>query len=112
PLAVHFEQGRDWARAIEFLLLAGANARSAYANRQAEEHYTRALALAEKLAPAERAETELTIYERRAAVLMSMSRFDASIADCKAMIDRARAMRSLRHECAALYTLGNTLFWA
>jgi predicted ATPase/DNA-binding winged helix-turn-helix (wHTH) protein len=112
PLAMHFERGRDWARAIEFLLLAGTNARRANANTQAEEHYTRALALAEKLLPETRAETEFPIYERRAAVRLSMSRFDASIADCREMIDRARTIGSLTHECAALYTLGNTLFWA
>jgi tetratricopeptide (TPR) repeat protein len=111
PLAMHFQRGRDWGKAIEFLLHAGANARCANANMQAEEHYTRALELAEKLTPETRAETELPIYEKRAAIRLTMSRFEASIADCREMIDRARAMGSLTHECAALYTLGNTLFW-
>lgn len=111
-LAMHFERGRSWARAIEFLLLAGANARSMYANMQAEEHYTHALILAAKLPPETRAETELRIYEKRAAVYLATSRFDPSIADCKEMIDRARTIGSLTLECVALYTLGNTLFWA
>jgi DNA-binding winged helix-turn-helix (wHTH) protein/tetratricopeptide (TPR) repeat protein len=112
PLAMHFEHGRNWARAIEFLILAGANARSMYANMQAEEHYTRALGLAAKLPPETRAETELRIYKERAAVYLATSRFDPSIADCKEMIDRARTIGSLALECDALYTLGNTLFWA
>jgi predicted ATPase/DNA-binding winged helix-turn-helix (wHTH) protein len=111
-LAMHFERGRNWARAIEFLLLAGANATSMYANVQAEEHYTHALDLAAKLPPETRAKTELRIYEKRAAVYQATSRFDASIADCKQMIDRARCVGSPVLECAALYTLGSALFWA
>ena len=112
PLAMHFERARKWARAIEFLILAGANARSMDANLQAEEHYTHALGLAAKLPPETRAETELRIYKERAAVYLATSRFDPSIADCKEMIDRARTIGALALECDALYTLGNTLFWA
>ena len=111
-LAMHFERGRNWGRAIEFLLLAGANASSIQANVQAEMHYTRALELAARLAPEARGETEFRIYEKRAAVYLATSRFDLSIADCKEMIGRARAIQSLVLECLALYTLGNTLFYA
>jgi DNA-binding winged helix-turn-helix (wHTH) protein/tetratricopeptide (TPR) repeat protein len=111
-LAIHFERGRDWARAIEFLLHAGANARSVFANTQAEGHYTHALDLAAKLPLESRAETELRIYEKRAAVYLATSRFDPSIADSREMIDRARTIGSPALECAALFTLGNTLFWA
>jgi tetratricopeptide (TPR) repeat protein len=111
-LVMHFERGRNWVRAIEFLLCAGANARSMYANMQAEAHYTHALSLAARLPPDIRAQTEFRIYERRAAIYLATSRFDPSLADCKEMIDRARATGSLPLECAALYTFGNTLFWA
>jgi len=111
-LAMHFERGRNWERAIEFLILAGANASSRQANAQAEEHYTHALSLAGKLPPESRAETELRIFQRRAAVYLATSRFDPSIADCKQMIGRARAMGSPPLEFAALFALGNTLFWA
>ena len=111
-LAMHFERGRDWERAIEFLILAGANAMSRQANVQAEEHYTHALSLAGKLPSESRAETELRIFERRAAVYLVMSRFELSIADCKQTIERARAIGSLALECAALYALGNTLWYS
>jgi tetratricopeptide (TPR) repeat protein len=111
-LAMHFERGRNWERAIEFLILAGANAMSRQANAQAEDHYTHALSLAGKLPPESRAETELRIFERRAAVYLAMSRFDPSIADCRQMIERARAIGSPPLEYAALYALGNTLFWS
>ena len=111
-LAMHFERGRDWARAIEFLLHAAANARSAYANAQAEGHYAHALELAARLPPESRLESELRVYEKRAALYLAMSRFDPSVADCQEMIDRARAIGSSALECAALFTLGKTLFWA
>jgi predicted ATPase/DNA-binding winged helix-turn-helix (wHTH) protein len=111
-LAMHFERGRNWARAIEFLILAGANAMSRQANTQAVEHYTHALSLAGKILPESRAATELRIFERRAAVYLAMSRFDASTADCRQTIERARAIGSQPLECAALYALGNTLYWA
>jgi tetratricopeptide (TPR) repeat protein len=109
-LAMHFERGRNWARAIEFLMLAGANAMSMQANGQAEEHYTHALTLAGKLPPESRPAAELLIFERRAAIYLAMSRFEASIADCKRAIERARAIGSLHLECASLYALGNTFF--
>jgi DNA-binding winged helix-turn-helix (wHTH) protein/tetratricopeptide (TPR) repeat protein len=111
-LAMHFERGRDWARAIEFLLIAGANARNMCANGQAEEHYTHALELSARLPENTRSETQFRIYEKRAAVYLMTSRFDCSIADCREMIDRARAAGSTESESAGLYMLGNTLFWA
>jgi tetratricopeptide (TPR) repeat protein len=111
-LAMHFERGRDWERAIEFLILAGANAISRQANAQAVEHYTNALSLAARLPPESRAATELRIFERRAAVYLAISRFEPSIADCRQTIERARAIGSLPLECAALYALGNTFFFS
>ena len=111
-LAVHFERGRNWPRAIEFLLLAGANAGRLFANLQAAGHYTRALSVAGKLPPETRAETEFRIYEKRAAAYLSSSRFEDSIADCREMTERARAIGCRESECLALYSLGFTLFWA
>jgi tetratricopeptide (TPR) repeat protein len=111
-LAMHFERGRDWIKAIEFLILAGINARGMYANAQATEHYAHALELVAKLPPGTSAETEFRIYKERAAVYLATSRFDSSIADCKEMIDRGRMVDSPELEYLALYTLGNTLFWA
>ncbi len=111
-LAMHFERGRNWARAVEFLMIAAANARSMQANSEAEEHYTHALEVSARLAENARAEAQFRIYEKRAAVYLGTSRFDLSIADGREMTQRARAAGSAELECAALYTLGNTFFWA
>ena len=111
-LAMHFERGRNWVRAVEFLMIAAANARNMYANSEAEEHYTHAIEVSARLAESARAEAQFRIYEKRAAVYLATSRFDLSIADGREMIQRARTAGSAELECAALYTLGNTLFWA
>jgi tetratricopeptide (TPR) repeat protein len=70
------------------------------------------LELSARLPENARAETQFRIYEKRVAVYLATSRFDSSIADCREMIDRARAAGSTELECAGLYMLGNTLFWA
>jgi DNA-binding winged helix-turn-helix (wHTH) protein/predicted ATPase len=111
-LAMHFERGRNWVRAVEFLMIAAANARNMYANSEAEEHYTHAIEVSGRLAESARAEAQFGIYGKRAAVYLATSRFDLSIADGREMIQRARAANSAELECVALYTLGNTLFWA
>jgi DNA-binding winged helix-turn-helix (wHTH) protein/predicted ATPase len=111
-LAMHFERGRNWVRAVEFLMIAAANARNMYASSEAEEHYTHALEVSARLAEDARAEAQFRIYEKRAAVYLATSRFDLSIADAREMIQRARTAGSAELECAALYTLGNTLFWS
>lgn len=111
-LAMHFERGRKWESAVQFLLMAGDNAAGVHANLQAEGHYTHALALAAKLPPELRPEAELRIYQKRAAVYLAMSRFDPSVADGREMIARSRQIGSVELECFALYSLGNTLFWS
>jgi DNA-binding winged helix-turn-helix (wHTH) protein/tetratricopeptide (TPR) repeat protein len=111
-LAMHFERGRNWTRAVEFLMIAAANARTMNANTEAEEHYTHALEVSARLVEGARAEAQFRIYEKRAVIYLATSRFDLSVADARQMIQRARTAGSAELECAALYTLGNTLFWS
>ena len=111
-LAMHFERGRNWVRAVEFLMIAADNARNMYANSEAEEHYTHAIEVSARLAEGARAAAQFRIYEKRAGVYLATGRFDLSIADGREMIQRARTAGSAELECAALYTFGNTLFWS
>ena len=69
-LAMHFERGRNWVRAVEFLMIAAANARNMYANSEAEEHYTHAIEVSARLTEGARAEAQFRIYEKRAAVYL------------------------------------------
>src|SRR5262249_32856222 len=79
-LALHFERGRDFERAVEFLIHAGDNATKLYAYAEAADHYTRALSLVEKI-PEEQTETFVTLYQKRGTVNMALSRFSQSVDD-------------------------------
>ena len=63
-LAVHFEQGGDWPRAIKYLQLAAETAGRRFGPRQAAVILEHALELVNRLPDAERAEHEITILEQ------------------------------------------------
>jgi tetratricopeptide (TPR) repeat protein len=111
-LALHFERGRDFAGAIEYLLHAGDNATKLYANAEAAEHYTRALSLVEKLADDAQAETLVTLYEKRGAVNMALSRFPESIEDYTNMLKHQETLGSPEKQAAALNALALSLFFS
>jgi len=99
-LALHFEGGRDFERAVEYLIHAGDNATKLYANAEAAEHYTRALSLVEKLAGEAQAETLVTLYEKRGAVNMTLSRFPESIEDYTNMLKHQETLGSPEKQAA------------
>jgi tetratricopeptide (TPR) repeat protein/predicted Ser/Thr protein kinase len=111
-LAVHFERGRDFPRAIACLIEAGDNATHKYANSEAEAHFSHALTLVEKLPPADQLQQHLVLFRKRGNVNFALSRFDLSAADYRSMLERAREAGSPALECAALIALSGALFWA
>jgi predicted Ser/Thr protein kinase len=111
-LAVHFERGRDFARAVACLVEAGDNATLKYANSEAEAHYSHALTLVEKLPAADQLQQYLVLFQKRGAVNFALSRFDQSAADYRGMLERAREAGSPSLECAALIALSSALFWS
>jgi tetratricopeptide (TPR) repeat protein len=111
-LAVHFERGRDFARAVSCLLEAGDNATHVYANSEAEAYYSHALMLAEKLPQADQLQRYLVLFQKRGAINFALSRFDQSAADYRRMLERAREAKSPSMECAALIALSSALFWS
>ncbi|HSE98636.1 MAG TPA: protein kinase, partial [Blastocatellia bacterium] len=108
-LAVHFERGRDFSRAVEFLIHAGDNASRLYAGAEAAEHYSHALRLVEKLQEDQRPARLLTIYQKRGAVNTSLGRFQQAVDDFTEMLEQARAIGSPVQESAALNALTMTL---
>ena len=112
PLALHFERGREFPRAVEFLIHAGDNATALYANAEAAEHYTRALGLAEKLPAEGQAETKATLYAKRGATNMALSRFDESIDDYRRMLKHQQVFDSPEKQAGGLIALATTLFFA
>ncbi|MDQ3174373.1 MAG: protein kinase [Acidobacteriota bacterium] len=111
-LALHFERGRDFARAVEFLIHAGDNATTLYANAEAADHYTRALSLAEKLPDVAQAETRVALYGKRGATNMALSRFGQSVDDYVSMLKHQEVFDSPEKQAAGLNALATTLFFS
>ncbi|MEP6920350.1 MAG: AAA family ATPase, partial [bacterium] len=111
-LALHFEQGRDFVRAVEFLSHAGDNATALYANDEAADHYTRALGLAEKLSDEIQSEAVATLFGKRGAANMALSRFDQSVEDYMSMLKHQEVTDSPAKNAAVLIALATTLFFS
>lgn len=111
-LALHFERGRDFPRAIEYLIHAGDNATTLYANAEAADHYTRAIGLVEKLPNAAQSERLVTLYQKRGAVNMALSRFAQSVDDYTHMLEYQKSLGSPEKQAEALNALALTLFYS
>jgi tetratricopeptide (TPR) repeat protein len=93
-LAYHFEKSGDQERALKYLKMAAANAYAAYTNREADELYSRALALLDKkdyarrwelLAEQEKALDRLGERERQAHVLTQLQTIADLMPDAQRM---------------------------
>ncbi|HXM35247.1 MAG TPA: AAA family ATPase, partial [Pyrinomonadaceae bacterium] len=111
-LALHFERGRDFARAIEYFIHAGDNATKVYANGEAADHYSHALTLVEKLPGDARTDALVALYQKRGAVNMALSRFSESVDDYTSMLAYQEELGSPEKQAAALNALALTLFFA
>ncbi|HKN83585.1 MAG TPA: AAA family ATPase, partial [Pyrinomonadaceae bacterium] len=111
-LALHFEQGRDFPRAVEYLIHAGDHAAKLYGYAEAERHYTHALSLVTKL-PAELQPEQLsTLYHKRGTVNHAQGNFTQAANDFTNMLEQARALNSLELQSAALNALTMSLFFS
>jgi tetratricopeptide (TPR) repeat protein len=111
-LAIHFERGRDFGRAVEFHIQAGDNAAGVYANAEAEQHFSHTLSLVAKLPDADRGEREATILQKRGAASMATSRFDQAVTDFNRVLELARTLKDPQRESAALNALAALYFFS
>ena len=110
-LALHFERGREFARAIDFLVEAGDAAKRVYASGEAERHYTRALGLVDKLPPEEQRARLHTLSRRLGDFYVSVSRFTEAADELRRSVGHARALGDAKLEAGALVALANALFF-
>lgn len=110
-LAIHFERGRDFTRAVEYLIHAGDHAAKLYGYAEAEKHYTKALSLVKKLSAEPRFMMLYTLYQKRGTVNHALSNFSQAVDDFTNMLEQARALDSLELQSAALNALTMTLFF-
>ena len=112
PLAVHFERGRNFVRAVDYLVQAGDNATRAYANAEAEGLYSRALSLVDRLGTEVQAQTEVAIREKRGTTRQLLSRFAEAVDDFTKMVELARTLDDTAAEFAGLRALTQALFFS
>jgi len=110
-LAIHFERGRDFPRAVEYLTHAGDNAAKLYGYAEAEKHYTEALRLVEKLSDSQ-TEQLCALYQKRGTVNHALSNFSQAANDFTKMLGQAQAIGSLELQSAALNSLTMSLFFS
>ena len=111
-LAMHFERGRDFERAVEFLIHTADNAKQINATEEAVGHYNRAAGFVPRL-PLERQVPWLrTIYQKRGAAYLATSQFDQAIEDFTNLLDLARSIKDRTWEHSALNSLSEVYFYA
>lgn len=104
-LAYHYDQAEHDERAIAYSLRAANHAARVYANAEAVEHYTRAIALGEQHGTA-----FALPYLERGRLYERAGRFDAARHDLEHALELARARRDLQIEWQCLMELG--LLWS
>jgi predicted ATPase len=104
-LATHFERGRDFSKAVTYLIQAADNAVARYANAEAVSYYSRGLELIEKLPEENKPERRMVLIRKRALALLTLRRFSECSADYTAMRDISRAAGNQEDECRALIGL-------
>lgn len=101
-LALHFEQGRDYPRAVRYLHRAGENALRRFAHHEASDHLSKALALLEGLpATPERTEQELTLQMALTVPVMMTKGYSAP--ELETIYRRARALCQELQETPQLF---------
>ncbi len=110
-LALHFERGREFPKAIEYLIHAGDNAVKFYGNGEAADHYTHALELVEKLPDELQSDILITLYQKRGGINMALGRFAESVDDYASVLQQEAALTPAK-KASVLNALAMTLFFS
>jgi DNA-binding winged helix-turn-helix (wHTH) protein len=109
-LAHHFEEGLDWARAVNYLQLAADTAGRRYALREATAILQHALELARKLPDAPRLASETEILQRLTAIYTAAS-YDLSALETHEALLAKLAPHGLNEHLRALEEMANFASW-
>jgi class 3 adenylate cyclase len=106
-LAWHFEEGDDVDRALPYAILAGDEARTAFAHEEAERQYTVALDLARQMGDVAR---ENEILERRGRLSLDSFKGKAAVVDYEQLLARARLAGDRAQEIQILLGLARAVY--
>ena len=107
-LATHFERGRDFSKALTYVVQAGDTALSRYATAEALGYFTHGLDLIDKLPQEERLERRSILLHKRAQAYLSAGRLNEAKAEYASMLEVCRASGNMEDECRALTGLTTT----
>jgi len=110
-LAMHFEQGHDYRRAVKYLLQAAQNHSLRYANREAVAYLSRALDLLERWPEAEQIEARIAVIEQMGLARLAMGDMATAADDFATLADYAREQVRFEDEVMALDHLATALSW-
>lgn len=110
-LSMHFEQGREYHQAIQYLQQAAENALRCYANREAVSYFVRALELVKHLPAAEHPSLQLAMLERLGSVYRSMDDMPGAVKVYEEMLVCAREEGLVEYGVRAMLCLISGLFW-
>jgi DNA-binding winged helix-turn-helix (wHTH) protein/tetratricopeptide (TPR) repeat protein len=110
-LAIHCEQGRDYARAIHYLQRAAEQAARHSANRETRQYLTRALEMIGQVPDAEQATLRLALLDQRGRVSRAMGDMPRAAEDFSALAAYAREVGLIEQEVKAFSELATALSW-
>ncbi len=110
-LAAHFEEGRDWSRAVRYRRRAAVVDTRRHAHREAEANLAHALTLVPHLRDPERIEEQMSILEELGLLRRSTGDMSGSAEAFEAMATIAADSGQRARHAAALLYLGSALFW-
>jgi len=110
-LAIHFSQGRDHCRTIQYLRRAAENAAQRYANREAIGYLIRALGLIDKRPPSEQPDLRLAVLAQRAKVRNSMGDLRGAAEDFTTLAAHAHGQGQVEEEVKAWLAAASAFSW-
>jgi tetratricopeptide (TPR) repeat protein len=110
-LALHFEGGQDWVRAVYYLRQAAEHSARRFANPEALAYLERALGLVQHLPAEQQTKARSGLLRQLATVQRSMTDMRGALASLEEMLRVARAANDRRMEVVALIDLSRILAW-
>jgi class 3 adenylate cyclase/tetratricopeptide (TPR) repeat protein len=104
-LALHFEQGRNFANALRYLVQAAESSAKRLGHAEAASYLTRGLGILDRSEAADRFRTRIAILRQRSLARRSCGDLAGSVNDLHEMIACARQAGELRQEVAGLLAL-------